>query len=301
LLQLVVQRWRLSVTLLVVGGIAGGLTGLLLPSYYRSSAAFQAEASTAPAISGALAGLASQIGSLNLASQNNAQLFADLLSTDAVLRRVAASKYSLKGIAADLAAIYGYQRKAPGWREYYTLRKLRKALEVDVNIRTGVVRFSIEGRTPELAKALTDTTLVALNDANIALRRTRAAAERDFTAQQAADAQGELSAAEGDLRKFYERNRMIANSPSLQLEEARLRRSVDMAQQLYVQLRIQEEQAALQEVRNTPAISVIDPPMVPVKRSWPKRRLAIALGAFTGLGMALVVLSFGLVQRNAPA
>ena len=280
------RHWRLTVIVALLGAVAGGVTALLLPSYFRSSAAFQAESAPTPQISGALAGLASQIGGLNVATQNNAQLFADLLTTDAVLRRVANASYPWQTGPAPLPDIFGFAGQEPGWREYHTVRRLRKELNVDVNIRTGVVRFSIEARTPMLAKALAESTLIALNEANIALRQARAGAERSFTSQRAADAQRELTEAELALQRFYERNRTIVNAPSLQIEEGRLRRAVDMAQQVYVQLRLQEEQASVQAVRNTPAISVIDPPLLPVKRSWPQRRLAVLLGGLIGLALA---------------
>lgn len=283
LIRAVRQRWRIVAGFTMVGATSGGITAMLLPSYYRSGAAFQAESATPQPISGALAGLASQIGGLQLSNQSNAQLFGDLITTDAVLRRVGAAAFPWKGGSASLASIYRFDDEAPGWREYHTIRKLRKAIAVDVGIRTGVVRFSVEAVTPILAAAIAESTLAALNAANIALRQARAAAERTFTAQRAADAQRDLAQTEVSLQRFYERNRAIANAPSLQLEEARLRRAVEMAQQMYVQLRLQEEQAAVQEVRNTPAISIIDPPLVPVKRSWPKRRLAVLLGALIGL------------------
>jgi len=292
------RHWRFTIGLALLGAVAGGATALLLPSYYRSSSAFQAESAPTPQISGALAGLASQIGGLNVATQNNAQLFADLLTTDAILRRVAAAAYPWQTGAAPLAAIYGYDGEPAGWREFRTVRKLRRQLTVDVNIRTGVVRFSIEARTPALAKALAESTLTALNEANIALRQARAAAERTFTSQRATDAQRELSDAELALQRFYERNRAIANAPSLQIEEARLRRAVEMAQQVYIQLRLQEEQASVQAVRNTPAISVIDPPLEPVKRSWPQRRLAVLLGGVIGLALAFARYSLSPDRRG---
>jgi uncharacterized protein involved in exopolysaccharide biosynthesis len=48
----------------------------------------------------------------------------------------------------------------------------------------------------------------------------------------------------------------------------------------------------MQAVRNTPSISVIDPPLVPVKRSWPQRRLAVLLGAL--IGAAVILARFAL-------
>jgi uncharacterized protein involved in exopolysaccharide biosynthesis len=282
------QHWRSLAAFAVLGGVVGGGTALLLPSYYQSGAAFQAESTNPTQISGALAGLASQIGNLQLGTQTSAQFFGDLLTTDAVLRRVVHSPLPWQGHATPLAQIYGYQDQPEGLRDFNTVRKLRKALGVDVNIRTGVVRFSVEARTPELAQALAESTLAALNAANVDLRQGRAAAERTFTSERADHARDELHVAEQSLADFYERNRSIASSPALQLQEGQLKRQVDMAQQVYVQLRLQEEQAAVQEVRNTPAISVIDPPLVPVKRSWPKRRLAVLLGLLAGATIACV-------------
>ncbi len=273
----------------LLGALVSGLTSVLLPSYYRSGATFQAEANTPPQLSGALAGLASQFGGLPLAagSQSNPYLFADLITSDAVLSRVARASFPWGGRIATLAEIYGYQDEPEGWRRYRTTVKLRKAMQVSINVRPSTVTFSVEARTPGLAAAIAETTLAALNEANVLLRQSRAAAEQNFASDRSEHARAELGSAESTLTKFYERNRVITQSPGLQMEEARLRRIVEMAQQVYVQLRLQAEQAAIQAVRNTPVISVIDPPLVPVKRSWPNRRLAIAAGLTIGLGLAL--------------
>ncbi len=292
------KHWRSLAGFAGLGGVVGGTTAFFLPSYYQSGAAFQAESTSPTQISGALAGLASQIGNLQLGTQTSAQFFGDLLTTDAVLRRVVRARLPWRGQVVSLAQIYGFQDQPEGLRDFNTVKKLRTALGVDVNIRTGVVRFSVEARTPELAQALAESTLAALNAANIDLRQGRAAAERSFTSDRADHARDELHAAEQALAEFYERNRSIASSPALQLQEGQLKRQVDMAQQVYVQLRLQEEQAAVQEVRNTPAISVIDPPLVPVKRSWPKRRVAVVLGLLAGAVLASVRL-LGKQQRRA--
>jgi uncharacterized protein involved in exopolysaccharide biosynthesis len=285
------RHWRSLAALPLTGAVAGGITAIMLPSYYRSGAAFQAESASPAQLSGALVGLASQIGGLPLSGQSSPQLFGDLLTTDAVLRRVTRATFPWMGKMVRLTNVYGYDGKPEGLREFSTVTKLRAALSVDVNNRTGVVRFEVEARSPELAEAIAESTLAALNQANIALRQARAGAERTFTAGRAEQARKDLAEAEGVLAAFYQRNRTITGSPALQMEEARLRRAVDMAQQVYVQLRLQEEQAAVQEVRNTPAISVIDPPLVPVKRSWPKRRLAALTGLLIGLAAALVRLT----------
>lgn len=272
----------------ILGGAVATATVLILPSYYRSTAAFEAEATPQNQLAGALGGLASQIGNLSLGSpQNSPQFFADLLTTDAVLGRVAQAKYPYLGSVLPLPAIYRFDDEPPAARDFHTVKMLRNAISLDVNTRTNVVKFSVEARTPQLAQALAETTLADLNQANVELRRARAAAEREFTVDRATAARLGLDSAEQALAMFYQRNRSISSSPDLQMEEARLKRGVDMAQQVYVQLRMQAEQAGLQEVRNTPTVSIIDPPLVPVKRSRPNRRLAVALGLLIGLSLAL--------------
>jgi len=287
LLQAARRRWQMALGLSLTGAVVGGVTAFLLPSYYRSEAAFQAEATTQVPLSGALAGLASQFGGLQIGgTQGNPYLFADLLVTDGVLRHVIQGTYPWRGQSASLAAVYGYGDEPEGLREYKTIRRLRKAITTDVNIRTMIVRFSVEARSPELAKAIAETLLTDLNQANIALRQLRAAAEQSFTTARSDQARLELAAAESSLADFSQRNRVITGSPGLQMEESRLRRAVDMAQQVYVQLRLQAEQAGVQAVRNTPAITVVDPPVLPVKRSWPHRTLSVALGLLIGLAAA---------------
>jgi uncharacterized protein involved in exopolysaccharide biosynthesis len=279
------KHWRQLVLFTLVGGTAGGVTAVLLPSYYESGAAFQAEANPPSQMGGALAGLAAQFGNIQIGPQNTAQFFGDLLRTDAVLGRVVQANMPWRGSWVPLTTVYDLADKPDGLREFTAAKKLRSAMNVDVNVRTGVVRFAIEARAPELAEAIAETVLVTLNTANIELRRIRAAAERQFTNDRAEHARQELDSAERALTGFYQRNRLVAGSPSLQMVEAKLKRTVDMAQQVYTQLRLQEEQAAVQEVRNTPTISVFDPPLVPVRRSWPKRRTAVLAGCVIGLAL----------------
>ena len=294
-LRLARMYWRQVLTLAVTGAVAGAVTALLLPSRYRAKAAFQAEnPPNEPPLGGGLAGaLGSQLASLPLGgTQNRPQLLADLLLTDAVLRHVVHATFLWAGQPQTLVTIYGYATKPrPELRDYLAIKKLHKAVSVDVDIRTGIVRFDVEAYTPELALALAETTLVALNEANVGLRQRRGSAERAFTAQRSADARVTLAAAESTLALFNQTNRNLQTSATLQLEQARLRRNVDMAQQLFLQLQLQEEQAALQELRNTPTISVIDPPVLPARHSWPNRPLAVVTGLLIGLLVAYLRLS----------
>jgi uncharacterized protein involved in exopolysaccharide biosynthesis len=286
------NSWKSLLVFGLLGGVAGAAASFLISPTFESTAAFQAEAPSSSPIQGSLAGLASQLGGLPLTGMVNAQFFADILPSDAVLRRVISDTFPWKGSRATLAQVYNLEDKPLPLREYILVNRVRRSLSSTVNTRTNMVRFTVEAPAPDLSKALADAILGALNEVNIELRQARASAEQSFTSARADEARRELSNAEEALTRFYQRNRSITAAPALTTEERRLVRNVDMTQQIYTQLRLQQEQAAVQAVRNTPAISVVDPPMEPVRKSKPKRRMAGLLGMFAGLclgGLRLVV------------
>jgi uncharacterized protein involved in exopolysaccharide biosynthesis len=212
----------------------------------------------------------------------SAQFFADILSSDAVLRRVISDTLQWKGRPATLAEIYGYANKPPALQQDLVTQRLRRTISNSVNSRTNMVRFTVEAGAPDLAKALADAILRSLNEVNVILRQNRASAEQAFTAARAEEARRDLAAAEAQLSQFRSRNRIVG-SPTLQTEEGRLSRAVDMSQTIYTQLRLQQEQAAVQAVRNTPAISIVDPPIQPVRKVRPRRKLITIMGMIGGL------------------
>lgn len=278
------KRWKSLAVFALVGGVVGVAASFLVTPTFESSAAFQAEPTSNYQLQGSLAGLASQLGGLPLGGGTvNAQFFADILPSDAVLSRVITDTFPYKGQPATLEQVYRVSGKPSPLKEYILANRVRRSISSTVNTRTNMVRFSVEAPAADLAKALAEDLVSALNEVNIELRQARASAEQSFTSERAEASRRELAGAEEALTRFYQRNRSITGAPALTTEERRLVRNVDMAQQVYTQLRIQQEQAAVQAVRNTPAISIVDPPMLPVRKSKPKRKVAGLLGMFAGL------------------
>ena len=300
LLQALRKHWRFVGGIAVSTAVLTAAIVLLLPRRYTSEASFQAETNQASSLSGSLAGLASQFGALQLLQPTNPQFFADLITSNNVIARVASGRYPMGNDTLGLATIYGYDRKPKAQREESTSRRLRRAVQVRNNLRTGVINFSIVASSPALAQALVESTLVALNDANVAFRQSRAGAEAAFASNRADVARAELSRAEDALTAFSNRNRQIENSASLRTAESRLRRAIDVAQSVYTQLRLQQEQAAIQAVRNTPAITTIDQATLPIKPSFPKRRFSVVVGFLAGLALAIGWLMIAGGRRTSP-
>jgi uncharacterized protein involved in exopolysaccharide biosynthesis len=151
-----------------------------------------------------------------------------------------------------------------------------------------MVTFRVEGPSKTVAKLMADSAFAALNELATTTRRKRASAEREFLEERWHALSDSLQAREDALRRFYERNRNLA-SPELQFEEARLRREVERVEGVYAQLGSQLEQARIQEVRDTPALTAVDPPIEPVRRSAPQRRLWALTAAILGAALALLL------------
>lgn len=283
------DHWRILALAGLVGAIVGVAAALALPSWYTAGGSFQPE-SQAPSFTGGLAGLATQLtgGGFN---QTNPQFYADLIQSDVVTRRLAAASFPTGATLRSLPEIYGLESLSGEKRVQLTAMRLRRSLSSGVNIRTGVVSFSVEGRSPEMAKSLADSVLAIVNDFNVNIRRSRAGYERAFTTTRAAEARRALEAAENALASFDVRNR-VAASPYLRTQQERLRRAAEVASQVYLQLRLQAEQAAVQEVRNTPALTVIEAPQLPIRRSRPRRRVVVVLSVFAAITASAAWLLF---------
>jgi tyrosine-protein kinase Etk/Wzc len=84
--------------------------------------------------------------------------------------------------------------------------------------------------------------------------------------------------------------RQIGTLPTLQTELARLIRDNKVQEQIYLLLTAELEQARVQELRNTPTVSVLDPPVPPERHSRPRKSLfAVVAGLLGGAGAIIVV------------
>jgi uncharacterized protein involved in exopolysaccharide biosynthesis len=106
------------------------------------------------------------------------------------------------------------------------------------------------------------------------------------------EAHRQLGVAEDSLRGFLERNRLIASSPGLQFERERLQRVTNLREEVLLTLQRGLESTRVQEVNETPVLTVIDRPAVPTRPKQPGVLLMCLLGgmlgAVTGAGWVLV-------------
>ena len=74
-------------------------------------------------------------------------------------------------------------------------------------------------------------------------------------------------------RQLAELERQIARIPALQSDLARLVRDNKLQEQLFLLLSAELEDARVKEMRDTPTVTVLDPPVVPEKHQGPRKSL----------------------------
>jgi uncharacterized protein involved in exopolysaccharide biosynthesis len=174
---------------------------------------------------------------------------------------------------------------------YRGVRKLNGLISIRVSTATNIVTLDVDARYPELAAAIANRLIQYLNAFNTQSRQSQAGEQRRFVEQRVADGERELRDAEAELRQFYERNRSWQQAPQLVFEEGRLRRQVDVRQEVYLTLKREYEMARIQEVNDTPVITVIDTATPPTKKSRPKRLFLVTIALLAGAMLSIAAVA----------
>ena len=304
LLVLLLRRARLIVLLPLTTALAAVAFSIAFREY-------TAQSRFAPERAGAdlsrVAGLAAQFGFSvpRDAAGESADFYVDLLESGEILRAAVLTEYrvptapqsadTVAGTLLGLLAIEGDTQEA---RVRSGIDVLRERTNAAASIKSGLVSLETTLPSAPLAEAVNARMLEILSDFDRVRRQQRAQAERAFVEERLAGAGEELAEAETALSAFLDRNRQAFQSPRLTMESARLERQVALRQQVYASLAQAYEQARIEEVRNTPIITVVD-------RPWGSARpgegpiIAAAIGLSLGFVAALgLIFALEYLQRQ---
>ena len=294
------NRWRI-VRWMLAGGALAALAAFTKPALYVASASFIPEGSD-PSRS-ALAGLAGQYG-LALSRGNQSQspdFYSDLLTSRVLLTPIARDTFVVqengrRRIAfLDLFKISGNAAS----REEKGVRLLQKIVTPSIVRTTGVVELSVATEWQSVSLAIANDLLTGISEYNQRTRQGQAAAERKFVEGRLALEASDLRAAEDRLEGFLMTNRQFTSSWDLTFQHDRLQRDVTLKQQVFTSLTQSYEDVRIREVRDTPAITVIETPSVPALPE-PRGRLAqVLLGLIFGaLFGAFIAFVSGAITRR---
>jgi uncharacterized protein involved in exopolysaccharide biosynthesis len=295
LLNAVLRQRQLIFAITVAAVVFAVAKGLMTKQQFVATASFSPSSSAA---NSSVSGLAAQLG-MDVSDQNSSQspdFYADLLKSRPLLQPIVQAMYpaSVDGRQSQrsLIEILDAGGSTNALRLERAVRALRSAMQISLSQKTGVVTFTVRGNTPELTSRIAQNILQGVNEFNVETRRTQASSERRFTEQRVNEIRGELDAAESRLLDFVRTNRSISGDPALQLAQNRLTREVERLQGLYDSLTQSLERAKIDEVRDTPAITVIERPeqsVLPAPRNRVRNVIVAGIfGCLLGLLLAFL-------------
>jgi uncharacterized protein involved in exopolysaccharide biosynthesis len=272
---------------------------LFRPRTYTSTAAFMPQAPE-NALS-RLSGLAAQLGALAPISEpgSSPAFYASLLKSRDVLRQAVLTPYAFvlgaDSVRRTLIEVYRVSGDTPQIRRDAAVKRLAKDIDISTTRETGVVSLEVTTPWATLSQQVASRMIGLVSQFNLQTRQTRAGAERRFVESRLQDARASLHAAEDRLQAFLQENREFRNAPRLLFENDRLRRDIDQQQQVYTSLAQAYEQARIDEVRNTPVITILESPDLPA-RPDPRRAL---LKGLLGLVAGVLISTLMIALRNA--
>lgn len=246
--------------LVIMMPIVAFLAAMLL-EIGRSRVEYVAESTFTPQTGSALAAAATTpwIGSGTMQTSGIAlQFYETLLRSRELRRRAGRDPYRFAKEAGSRDTLSGTLSKLYGGETSEGVLSSRVA--TDVQTGPGMVRLRTTARWPGLAVAINRRMLDLVNEFNIERRQAQAANEARFIESRLYDARLQLDRAEGDLQRFLEQNRNYASSPQLSFARGRLQRRVDLRQEIYLSLARAYETSRIEEMKNLPVITVIEPP-----------------------------------------
>lgn len=265
------KDWRLFRNCTAIGAVMAFVSLLIVGKHYTTGVSFVPQGSR----SGQLRGLAAQFG-FDVAGSESGEspfFYVELVRTKEVLTRVVTRQYDEGETRGDYAALREISESDSALRTFKAIRALERKLSVTADRRTGIVSFAVTADSRRLSLELAQALLEEIARYNRETRQSRASAERRFVESRLAQARSDVQRSEDSLQTFLVKNRSYRSSPELTFEYERLQRSVTHRAGVVSSLAQNFEQTRIDEVRDTPVFSMVQPPRLPARhdsRGWQK-------------------------------
>ena len=249
-----------------------------------------------------LAGIAATFGVSVPTSSRAAEsldFYADLLKSREILDSVALTTYrfamgpgekdTLSGTYLDLYDIKGNTLDA---RLTRSRGLLARDIAPSVRRPSSLVTLRTTARWPRLAELINRRLLDLVNGFNTHRRQSQAGAERQFLETRLESAEQELTQAREAQRRFLDKNRVWQGDPGLSLEMQALQEQVQLRQQVFETVSQSYEKARIDEVRDTPVITVVEAPEGSRHREGGLAMAglaALAIGGILAFGLAIAL------------
>ena len=162
------------------------------------------------------------------------------------------------------------------------ITELQKRVVTTFDRKTGVISINTKMPDPVVAATTAQKAVEYLKEYVTTYRTDKARSQVKFFHGQVSEAKSRYQAAEAKLANYRDQNRFLSLQTA-KIEEQRLRGDYILAQNMYNNLAQQYEQAKIRKEEETPVFKTLEPAIIPLKRSAPKRTLIVIGFGLIGL------------------
>lgn len=300
------QNLRTIAVLAIAGPILAAVIVLFTARTWTSSAAFLPESRRS---GGGLGSIAMQYG-INLSGMSgeggqSLQFYTELVKSREILQSIVIDSMPATEAGGGKVAVADFLEAKGGSqaeRLEDAIGKIRVMIQPSANPATGIVRIRITTKSPTASQILAQRTLDLLNEFNLERRQSQGATERRFAERRLGEMTDSLRAAEQRLNEFEQQNAQYESSPHLRMEQRRLISNLASKQTLHTALAQSYEQARMEEIRDTPVITALERPTVPVRPDSRRglQKMILAFVIAVAIGVVWAFASSNLTSSSSP-
>jgi uncharacterized protein involved in exopolysaccharide biosynthesis len=276
---------RRPVQIGLAAALLTALVVLFIPNSYRSEARLLPVEARGGSGMGQFAGAAAALG-LGLPGESGPDAnFVDVLNSRWMRENLLATEFQFHFRSWRFGADRARQETLYAFLDEKNLdravKRMDQVLAVSRDLKSKVVTFSAETRSPELSREIVRRATALLDQFEQQKGRTRGGEKAAFAEARLAEARKEMAQAEGVLQGFLENNRnyQVSADPAVRLRGERLSMELRLRQQLVTTLALNREEALLQAKDDVPILNVLDAGNLPIEKSGPARAMLV-LGMF---------------------
>lgn len=254
-----------------------------------------------------LSGLASQFG-ISLLPKNSSdeylsiETIPEILSSRSLARKILSSKFTInKTDSISLFEILSEEIKEPDTPEELEALTISNFINKTITVKqlrdAPIFILFINSKDPQLSADIGSMTLIQLKELHSSYILSDLQEENEFVSNRLEEVRNKLTVAENKLKDFREQNLQITMSPSLLLNEDRLKRDIEVQTQVYISLKQQYEQIQIDKVKDTYNLKIIDEPSIPIVPSKPNRRLIVIVSTIFGFISGSVIALFKNINK----
>lgn len=276
--------WRVRKKLLIINATVAVVSVLILllfvKPYYKSTVTILPEYGNKAGTLSGLAEIASLAG-VSIGESSPTEIYENILMSEAVLGPAFYLKYKTEEYR-DSVNLFEYFGMKPDESLSPLLQQRKLFVELyrnftesrintDVDPVTKILTLTVKMPESQLSADVANNIVESLDKYIRTKRKSYASNQRFYLDMRVSQVKDSLTAAEQKLEEFQTNNRIVEQSPELILEQGRLTRTIEVLQNIYIQITGQLELAKIDEIKDAPVLNVKELALDPVKKAGPPR------------------------------